>query len=136
MNQTTEESKIKQILEKYIEGWTKSNAELLKSIWDTTHESVTYLPVEYRDVLVGNEAIQVYYDQTIGEFPVADMTPKQVLIDIFDDVAHLYCSMDMLLKKDGSESMMNPRLSFVLKRKGDRWLVIHYSESLLYESEE
>lgn len=137
MDKNTEESKIKEVLEKYIEGWTQKNIELLKSIWDRTHESVTYLPVEYRDVLVGIKEVEIYYDKTVGHFPVADMTPKQIIIDILGDVAHLFCSMDMLLKKsDGSESIIKPRLSFVLKHKSDRWLVIHYSESLLYESEE
>jgi hypothetical protein len=129
-NTTTAISEIHQVLDLYIDGWTKSDPTILKSIWDSEYPEPTYLPVESTEIIAGIENINTYYDRTVPFFPLMGVNLKNIATDVFGEYAYVACNTDFIVKtKDGSQVTLHPRLSFTLEHKEDRWFVIHYAES-------
>lgn len=134
-NLLEDKQQIIQILNKHVAGWTQGDASILKSMWDMSHQMATYLPAK-SPTIIGPENIAAYYDESVGTFPVTTWQLNEPVIDIIGEFAQVDCTSAIGLKNaDGSESVLSPRLSFTLMRKGNEWLVIHYHESIQYKFE-
>jgi hypothetical protein len=134
-NTTTAISEIHQVLDRYIEGWTKSDATILKSIWDTEYPEATYSSVESTEIITGMENINSYYDRTVPYFPLVKVNLKNIATDVLGEYAHVSCNTDFVVKtNDGSQIALHPRLSFTLEHKDSQWFVIHYAESATIQS--
>jgi uncharacterized protein (TIGR02246 family) len=132
---TTAISEIHQVLDLYIEGWTKSDANTLKSIWATDYPEATYLPVESTEVIKGIDNIDEYYDRTVPYFPLIGVNLKNIATDVFGEYAHVSCNTDFIVKtSDGSQVTLHPRLSFTLEHQDDHWSIVHYAESATIQS--
>ena len=134
MKTMDERDTIMQVLNTYVDGWVKGDASILKSIWDFSDRQSTYLPAEYAEVIKGPDNIITYYNQNAGGFSTASIDLRNPVIDVLDEnYAQVYCAPEWItVDADGTETPIYPRLSFTMKRNSDRWLVIHYHESLQY----
>ena len=127
--QAAESRSISQVLEQYSQGWEQGDIAALKSLWDTTDAKATYMPVESSDIIQGLSAIDRYYEQVIPAFDVIKLDVINPTIDQLGDIAYVAANSDIVFQSsDGSMSEFQPRLSFVLKRSGARWSLIHYAE--------
>ncbi|MBI3951119.1 MAG: nuclear transport factor 2 family protein [Acidobacteria bacterium] len=126
-------SKIEAVLNRFAVGWRTADAALLKSTWDPEHSGCSYIASENEKPLFGSQAISRYYDQALATFPITSTEINNVTINVLDGIAYAFCDIAIGFKIGEQEFLVYPRATFVLRRRGDDWFVIHYHESIKYE---
>jgi ketosteroid isomerase-like protein len=130
--ESQDKEKIKEVLEKYRTGWLKLDTNILKSIWDQEYKNIVYVAVELKKPIYGWAGVKDYYERTAKELlQVKDFTLQNISLDIFHDIAFAFATYHFeAISKTGKEPIGGDgRISFILRKKGNQWLLIHYHES-------
>jgi ketosteroid isomerase-like protein len=130
--QNTDKEKIRNVIEKYRTGWLKLDINILKNIWDQEYKNIIYIAMELKESIHGWEGVKNYYEGTAKDLlEVKKFDLINLSIDAFQDTAYAFCSYHFLAitKKDNQSIGGDGRITFILKKKGNKWLVIHYHES-------
>lgn len=123
---------IRGIIEKYRTGWLKLDTNTLKSIWDQEYKNIIYIATELKDPIYGWEGVKNYYEGAAKDLlEVKEFDIKNISLDIFHDTAYAFCSYHFvaITKADNKSIGGDGRVTFILKKRGGKWLVIHYHES-------
>lgn len=132
--QTPERDKIaiKSVLDRYASGWRNASAEELIGTWSKGNGAL-YLASEKSAPLHGYDEIAHYYKDALATYPITKMEIRDVEIEVFEDIASAFCNIEIGFKVGGSEYVVFPRATFLLRREGAEWACIQYHESIKYE---
>ncbi|QBI19611.1 DUF4440 domain-containing protein [Egibacter rhizosphaerae] len=119
------------IIEQYRRGFATMDAETLKSIWDRDYRNLIYIAQEAAGPILGWAVIEQYYENVTGFLgSVSTMTIADVSVDVLGDTAYAFCTFHFEGELEGESHIADGRNTFILRRKGGGWKVIHYHESL------
>jgi ketosteroid isomerase-like protein len=120
------------VIEQYRRGFATMDAEGLKAIWDQDYDNIIYIPEEAAQPVRGWAGVEQYYKNIAGLLErVRTMTVSDLSVDVFGDVAYAFCNFHFEgdIKGQSQPFITDGRDTFILRRKGGTWKVIHYHES-------
>ena len=118
------------IIEQYRRGFATMDVEVLKAIWDQDYDNLIYVAQEAAQPVRGWTRIEQYYKGVAGFLGrVRTMTVSDLSVDVLGDVAYAFCIFHFEGELKGESHIANGRDTFILRRKGGAWKVIHYHES-------
>lgn len=128
----TENEEIVRVVETWRDVYEAADPQRLKDLWYRDDPKVSYLPTEAAAFLRSMAEIDAYYDRVCEymtdhkfKFSVWDLS-----VDVEDSAAMGFatCYFDM----DSASLYWQGRASFTFKKKDDKWLIVHYEDSTLY----
>jgi ketosteroid isomerase-like protein len=118
------------VIEQYRRGFATLDVEGLKAIWDKDYDNIIYIAQEKPQPTRGWAAVERYYEDVAGLLErVTVMTVSDLSVDVLGDVAYAYCVFHFEGEMKGRSHIADGRDTFILRRKGETWKVIHYHES-------
>ena len=126
----------KQQVEAVIQAWKTSFAaadvEAVKELWDQDYPQLIYTAEESNDHLTDWASISEYYDAIPPMVESMDWQIDDLMVDVIGDVAYAYCTFFVKAEVKGIDHTLiaNGRDTFILRKTGGRWKIIHYHESL------
>jgi len=130
--QHNDETVIRQVLERYAEGWRNADVAILTSTWDKDYPGL-YLASEKPVPIYGYADISKYYTDALALYPITKMEISNVAIELFSEVASAFCDIEIGFKVADTEYVVFPRATFLFRRNEGEWLCIQYHESIKYE---
>ena len=108
------------------------DVERLKSLWDQDYPQLIYIAEENNGPLRDWAAISSYYDNIADVLESMEGTIDNLVVDVIGDAAYAYCSFLAKPRIKGFDRDMSfdGRNTFVLRKTGGRWRMVHYHESL------
>jgi hypothetical protein len=131
----SDRQKILARLEDYRQAWLATDIEKFKALWDNTHDNLTFMPMERFQVLRSWDEIVAYWSSIL---PLTEIVRWEVLNPVIDflgdDHAWVFAedSFAYRVKNDfqAGEQAYDARTSYVFRRVGDDWKLIHYEDSI------
>ena len=141
----------KQQVEAVIQAWVSSFAvadmDGVKAQWDQDYPQLIYIAEDVNDPMTDWASISQFYDAIPPNVESMDWKIDNLMVDVIGDAAYAYCTFlvrakvkrtdDVLVAKGGSEVkridhalVADGRDTFILRKTGSRWKIIHYHESL------
>jgi ketosteroid isomerase-like protein len=125
----------KQQVQGVIEEWERAlqaaSPGRLKALWDQSYPQLLYIAEENDDALTDWGAIDKYYDALPQFVEKMDGKFDNLTVDVIGDAAYAYITFVMNVDvKGGGPMVFNGRNTFVLRKTGGQWKMIHYHESL------
>ena len=127
-----DKQQVQAVIEAWRDGFAARDMERVKSQWDKGYPQLLYIAEENNDELRDWDSINKYYD-AIPEFVTSlDWKIDDVTIDVLGDAAYVYLNFLANAEVVGVDHPMtfNGRDTFVLRKTGGQWKIIHYHESL------
>ena len=122
-------------LEAYRQAWLASDVEQFKALWDHEHENLTFMPMERFKVLHHWDAIVAYWETILPLTRMERWEVRNPHIDMLgDDYAFVFANDSFTYhviggSQPGSQAY-EARTSFVFKRTGGGWKIVHYEDSI------
>jgi len=126
-------AKVAAVLDQFARGWREADAAVLESTWMPDDRTISYQASEQAAPIYGMAALREYYKEALGMYPITSMEIRNVRIVPVGTAAYASCDIDIGFVVSGKEYVVHPRATFVLRKRGSRWLVVHYHESIKYE---
>ena len=126
-------AKVAAVLDEFARGWREADAAVLASTWMQDDSTISYQASEQPAPLYGMAALRKYYKEALGMYPITSMEIRNVRIVPVGTAAYASCDIDIGFVVSGKEYVVHPRATFVLRKRGSRWFVVHYHESIKYE---
>lgn len=126
-------AQVSAVLDRFATGWRNADTEVLKNIWDREYPDSSYIASEKDSALFGHSAIAEYYDNALATFPITSMEISNVKMSGMDTLAHAFCDIAIGFQMNNQEHLVHPRATFVLRKRGGEWRVVHYHESIKWE---
>jgi ketosteroid isomerase-like protein len=118
------------VIEQYRRGFATLDVEALKAIWDQAYDQIIYIAQEMAQPVRSWAGVEHYYQRVARLLErVRMMAVSDVSVDILGDVAVAFAIFHFEGEVKGQPHIADGRVSFVLRRKGGIWKVIHYHES-------
>jgi ketosteroid isomerase-like protein len=118
------------VIEQYRRGFATMDVERLKAIWDQDYDNIIYIAQEKAEPVRGWAGVERYYEGVARLLQrVRAMTVSDLSVDVLGDVAYAYCVFHFGGEMKGRSHVADGRDTFILRRKGRAWKVIHYHES-------
>ncbi len=126
---------ILQKLEAYRQAWLSTDIEKFKALWDESHDTLTFMPMERFKVLRNWDEIVAYWQSIL---PLTEMVRWEVVDPVIDflgdDYAWVFAEDKFAyrVKNDfqEGEQAYEARTNFVFRRKDGDWKLIHYEDSI------
>jgi ketosteroid isomerase-like protein len=123
---------IAEVIERYRSGWETMDFNRLKAIWDRDYDNIIYIPLEAAQPHTDWAGVEEYY-KNVAAFVewVKAMRVSDLSVDVFGDIAYAFCNFhaEVGFKGQSQPLILDARDTFILRRKGGAWKVIHYHES-------
>ena len=127
----------KQQVEAVIQEWKSTcevtDMESVKALWDQDYHQLIFIAEDANDPLTDWASISAFYD-TVPPMVKRRMNWKMdnLMVDIIDAAAYAYCTLliNADLKSFEHSMVFNARFTFMLRKTGGRWKIIHFHESL------
>jgi ketosteroid isomerase-like protein len=123
---------ITEVIEQYRRGWEAMDCNQLKAIWDRDYDHIIYIPLEAAQPVRSWAGVEEYY-KNVAAFVerVKAMKVSDLSMDVFGDVAYTFCHVhaEAGFKGQRQPFLLDARDTFILRRTGGAWKVIHYHES-------
>ncbi len=126
----------KQQVESVIQDWRSAFASKdvarVKSLWDQGYSQLLYIAEENNDHLSSWAAIDEYYNAIPGMVGNMDWSIDNLTVDVIGDMAYAYLTFHVEADVPSLSRTLeaNGRNTFVLRKTGGQWKIIHYHESL------
>lgn len=128
---------ITQALEGYATGFINEDIQFLLNLWDDRNATrVSYLPVEQDLPIVGRANLRPYYLNTFAQLDVLSGEVTDVRIfPLRSDLVYASCIYNWVYRSDagGPSFAQQARGTFVLQKRGNRWLYEHFHESITFQ---
>ena len=131
MEPHNDEALIRQLLERYAQGWRTADVDVLISTWDPEYNSL-YLASEKPAPIHGYSEIKKYYQDVLALYPITKMEISNVAIESFGDLASAFCDIESDSRWQ-RRSTWSFRATFLFRRNEAAWMCIQYHESIKYE---
>ncbi|ATB41950.1 hypothetical protein CYFUS_007426 [Cystobacter fuscus] len=133
-----EERAILRAVEGYAEGFIREDMRLLLNLWDhRAPEGVSYVAAELDQPLSGAEELRAYYQSFLNTLIVYSGEVTNLRIFLKGDMAYVFCQFNWVYRvRAGGQVLEQPtRATFVLRKRGGRWLYHHFHESISFHYE-
>jgi ketosteroid isomerase-like protein len=120
------------VVEQYRRGFATIDVERLEAIWDQDYDNIIYVAQEAAQPVRGWAAVEQYYKRVAESLErVSTMTISDLSMDVIGDLAYAFCvfHFEGEVKGQNQPRTADGRNTFILRRKGGMWRVIHYHES-------
>ena len=127
-----EKQQVEKVIQEWNTGLNNKDVPRLKSVWDQSYPQLIYIAEENNDPLLDWDSISKYYDALTGMVESLNFRLDNLTIDIFGDAAYAYLSFLAKARITGVDHEMtfDGRNTFVRRKTGGQWKIIHYHESL------
>jgi uncharacterized protein (TIGR02246 family) len=122
------EAAVKAVLDKVTEGYARRDMEVLLSAFASDPDVVMY-GTGADEKRIGQAGIQAQAERDWSQTESADVKYEWVSISCADSVAWAATDASFNLKADGQEMTLPARITFVLEKRGEQWLIVqgHFS---------
>ena len=122
-----EKQEIHGALEQWGSAWSAGDSARAKSLFDQGYPNLVYIAEENEHPIADWAGIATYLNDTLGEGGGA-WSYDNLVADVFGDTAYAQCTA---LFQAGASPRMEyvMRITFVYRKVGGQWKVIHYHES-------
>ena len=130
---TAEEIKqVESVLQEWRSAFAAKDMGRVKSLWDQSYSQLLYIAEENDDHLSGWAAIDEYYNAIPGLVGDMDWAIDNLTVDVGGDMAYAYLTfhVEASVPSLSRTLVANGRNTYVLRRTGGQWKIIHYHESL------
>ena len=127
-----ERQQVEAVIRDWMSAFESIDIERVKSLWDKDYPNLLYIAEENDDHLEGWAAIDQYYNGLADLVESMDWAIDNLVVDVFGDAAYAYHTFLVHADVKGLDHKIeaNGRNTFVLRRVGGGWKIIHYHESL------
>ena len=126
------EKAVVEVYEKWRKAFQGLDPVLMKSLWDHEYDGVIYIAEEIKDPILDAKSIAAYWDNapTVLEH-IPEWKELERKVAIHGDVAFVFAKTFTRMKIFGVKEMFagDMRSTFIMHRKNNQWLLIHYHES-------
>lgn len=117
------EASVKTVLDRLAEVYVTRDAAMLAEIFAPDLDVVMYSPGTEK--VVGLAAIQEKALSDWSRTDAASLTYRSTSVSAAGAVAWAATDADFTVSAGGQESSTPVRITFVLERRGERWLIVH-----------
>jgi uncharacterized protein (TIGR02246 family) len=127
-----ERQQVEAVIQEWKSAFEAKNIDRIKALWDQDYPQLLYIAEENNDHLSGWAAIDNYYNAIPGGVESMDWTLDNLTVDVIGDAAYAYVNfhVEAVVKDLDKPMIANGRDTFVLRKTGGQWKIIHYHESL------
>jgi uncharacterized protein (TIGR02246 family) len=127
-----DKSQVEAVIREWNEAFVATDPARLKGIWDNDYPQLMYIAEENNDCLRGSDAIATYYGGIPDFVESIDFSLTETTVDAIGDMAYAYVEFLAKASIKGVDHQMTfqGRNTFVLRKTGGQWKIIHYHESL------
>jgi ketosteroid isomerase-like protein len=119
---------ITEVIAQYRRGWEAMDCNQLTAIWDRDYDNSISIPLEAAQPVRGWAGVEECY-KNVAAFVerVKTMRISDLSVDVFDDVGYAFCHVhaEIGFKGQGQPLVLDARDTFLLRRTGGAWKVIH-----------
>ena len=126
----------KQQVEGVIRQWQTAIAaidmERVKALWDQSYPQLIFIAEENNEHLLDWASIAKYYDALPPVVEKVEWKLDNLKVDVIGDAAYAYYTfvIDVDVKGVDHTRTFDIRDTFILRRTGGQWKIIHFHESL------
>jgi ketosteroid isomerase-like protein len=119
----TTEAAVKAVLDRLADVYVTRDVALLRSVFAMDPDVVMYSPGAQRSV--GSTAIVAKAESDWSRSEAASLTYGWTAVSAAGPVAWAATDADFTVRAGGRETTTPVRITFVLEKRGDSWLVVH-----------
>lgn len=114
-------------------AFAKRDVDTILSVWDDQYETPMWQPEEILEPLLTQEAVQGYFRNLPNAIKgVTDIKPMNFAVDVIGDFAHCLSRATATIHLHDRPSVTGEvRQTFILRKRDDKWRLIHQHESRL-----
>jgi ketosteroid isomerase-like protein len=120
---------VRAVLDRLAEVYVERDVELLRSVFAPDPDVVMYSPGS-RERFVGLPEIEAKAEADWARSESASLTYGRTSISAAGSVAWAAVDADFTVRAGGQESTLPVHITFVLKKRRERWLIVHAHYSL------
>jgi len=117
------EAAVKAVLDQLAEVYVTRDLADLRAVFAPDPDVVMYSPGT--DACVGLSEIQAKAESDWSQSEAASLTYGWTSVSAAGSVAWLATDADFTVKAGGHEKTMPARITFVLEKRGEQWLIVH-----------
>jgi ketosteroid isomerase-like protein len=117
------ETAVKAILDKVSEGYARRNLDLLRSAFAPDPDVVMY-GTGADEKRIGLAEIQAQAERDWSQTESTAVTYEWISVSAAGSVAWASTDASFKLKADGQEMSLPARITFVLEKRGEQWLIV------------
>ena len=127
-----ERQQVEAVIKEWMAGFEAMDMDKVKAVWDKDYPQLIYIPEESNDQMTDWASINNYYDSLVGMVESAEWSMDNLTVDVLGEAAYAFHTFHVKAKVKGVDNpiIANGRNTFVLRRTGGGWKIIHYHESL------
>ncbi len=132
MTTVQDKQQVESVIQDWRSGFAAKDIARVKSLWDQSYSQLLYIAEENNDHLSGWAAIDEYYNAIPGMVGDMNWAIDNLTVDVSGDMAYAYLTFHVEANVPSMNRTLvaNGRNTFVLRRTGGQWKIIHYHESL------
>lgn len=127
-----ERTAVKRVVRRWARAFSANDLEGILGVWDETYPFILHQAEEFPDPIRGWEEL-CHYNKTMMQLAsnLRDQAVADLDADVLGDVAWVYLRGQITFDVVGMEEPITgeARQTFILRKRGDEWRVIHYHES-------
>ncbi len=123
------EAAVKAVLDQVAEGYATRNLDTLRAAFAPDPDVVMY-GTGADEKRIGLEAIQAQAERDWSQAEATSIAYGWTIVSAAGSVAWVATDAAFNLKAGGQEMTLPARMTFVLERRGDRWLIVQTHVSL------
>jgi len=116
------------VVETFVQANERADLDLIMSTFDET--ATLFAPGERPQRATGTVEIRAFFESTFGQRrgPIT-ITPTDIHVQQLEDIAIVSAHLGRLPTLPVAEPTTFSRRTFVVKRRGDRWVIVHLHAS-------
>jgi ketosteroid isomerase-like protein len=132
----SDEERIRETLEAFVQGHLESKVDLLVECFDTRAGTfLMYLPPELSAPLWGAEQLRGYFQAVVARMSIHSGRLSNVVVKLAGDSAHVFNDLDWRYRDTqgpdpARELQLSCRQTYTLRRYAGRWLIHQLHESV------
>ena len=126
------EAQVVALLEEYFRRWEAMEFEKVQALWEQDYHNIIYVPEEMTEPIRDWAGVEAYFRDLVGFVDrVKAMQLSELSLDVFGEVAYAFCKFHFEgdIKDRTEPYSIDGRITFILRRKGGEWGIVHYHES-------
>ncbi len=131
---TTQQDKdqVAAVINEWAAALSTGDVPRVKAVWDSSYSDLIYLAEENNDPALGWSGIENYYNALATDVGSSSWSIDNLKVDVIGDAAWAYVTYltQAEIIPFNRTMTFDGRSTFILRKTGDAWKIIHYHESL------
>ena len=131
---TTQQDKdqVAAVIKEWAAALSTGDVPRVKAVWDSSYLDLIYLAEENNDPALGWSGIENYYNALVTDVGSSSWSIDNLKVDVIGDAAWAYVTYltQAEIVPFNRTMTFDGRSTFILRKTGDGWKIIHYHESL------